>query len=112
DHAVAVVVLAIAHFGRGARTALAHQIPAYASERPRAALPHVEPTRGRARAAAARAGEDLVGVVDDPVAVVVQAIAGLWDGRAVRAAARNIVDEAIAVVVDAIAHLGRRGAGR
>src|SRR5262249_27896861 len=81
-------------------------------ERAGPALADVEPAGRRARAHAARAGEDLVGVVDDAVAIVVAAVAGFGNRRAHRATARHVVDDAVAVVVDTVAHLGGRIARR
>src|SRR5262249_41462659 len=107
DLTVAVVVLAVADLGRRAHGALAAEHAAHAAVAAGRARRRV----GERRVEALDAGIALAHghVVDDAVAVVVQAVADLFLGDArLVAAARDVVDHAVAVVVQAVADLRLR----
>src|SRR5262249_46292158 len=105
DNAVTVVVLAVADLGGRADGALAPQHAAHAA----LAAGLARPDAGQRRIESLDAAVALAGdaVVDDAVAVVVEAVADLRRRDAdLAAAARDVVDDAVAVVVEAVADLG------
>src|SRR6185436_16433397 len=102
DHAVAVVVLAVAHLGLRADGANALQpLPSAALEVPLLALSGVD------AALLVDAGERRL--VDVAVAVAVDAVGDL---RQALRAGQPLVDLSVAVVVEPVADLGPRRAGR
>src|SRR5262249_35165339 len=106
DDTVTVVVEVVADLRARPGAALAHEIRArssraHADRRTELADADVRPAR--------LAGIGQV-VVFGPIAVVVEVVTGLGEIRATLAAAGHVVDDAVAVVVDAVAHLGPGGA--